>query len=48
MLVFTDSDFLDVYADISDYQLLEMVTDSSYLCISDTKEDVIRSEVKDM
>jgi len=38
-----------VYVDIFDYQLIDMDTYSSYLCISTTHlEDIIKPELKDM
>ncbi|KAK3109123.1 hypothetical protein FSP39_023489 [Pinctada imbricata] len=40
-------DFLDVYVDRADYMLLEMDTDSNYLCISgETMSDVIKPEMR--
>ena len=41
-------DFLDVYVDRSDYSLLEMDTDSNYLCLSaEHMRDVIKPEMKE-
>lgn len=46
MLAF-NYDFLDVYVDRSDYMLLEMDTDSNYMCPSaDSFDDVIRPELR--
>ena len=41
-------DFLDVYVDRSDYMLLEMDTDSNYLCLSaENMRDVIKPEMRE-